>query len=140
MKFYRFLYLSFILLISCTSIPKGYHRIDGAYEAIGNESCNKIMQKIKKKWSISDTCNTYYFNQKLVNEIIKEKNCFIGMDTSQIIKIFGRPTDTEDRSFKYSLSNCNELFYQNYYNSLILNIKFDKVGGISFNKLVIFDQ
>jgi len=134
MKFYRFLYLSFILLISCTSIPKGYHRIDGVYEATGNESCNKIMQKIKKEWSISDTCNCYYFNEKLVKKIITNKSCFIGMDSNQIINLFGKYNREYRKDFEYNFTNKGD-DCENYYSLRKLFIKFDlndKVNNVVF--------
>jgi len=48
------LFSCLLFFISCQSIPKGYHTINRTYVLTGSESCNNLMQKIKKEWAISD--------------------------------------------------------------------------------------
>lgn len=126
-----FLLYFLLFLFSCQSIPKGYHRINGEFDATGTESCNALMQKIKKEWAINDTCNCYYYNEKLVKKIITNQSCFIGMDTASVIKIFGKQNITFGKTFNYYFSqNCKSMdsFYS--YRMLFIHLKFNKVADI----------
>ena len=128
------LFSCLLFLLSCQSIPKGYQSINGTYELTGSESCNNLMQKIKKEWAISDTCKCYYYNEKLVKKILKNKNCFIGMDSMQIINLFGKYNLEYRKDFKYSLiSKGNDCDV--YFSVRTISFNFDlnnKVNNVEF--------
>ena len=128
------LFLS-LFLLSCQSIPKGYHTINETYDTTGTEPCNNLMQKIKKEWAISDTCKCYYYNEKLVKKILKNKKCFIGMDTTTIIKTFGKPYFEKSMGLIYPISKkCD---FNGYLGETYLHFNLDitssKIENIELN-------
>jgi len=129
------LFSCLLFLLSCQSIPKGYHPINGTDVLTGTEPCNNLMQKIKKEWAISDTCKCYYYNEKLVKKILKNKNCFIGMDTSTIIKTFGKPYFEKSMGLIYPISKkCD---FNGYLGETFLHFNLDitssKIVNIELN-------
>ena len=128
------LFSCLLFLLSCQSIPKGYHTINGTYDTTGTEPCNNLMQKIKKEWAMSDTCKCYYYNEKLVKKILKNKNCFIGMDSLQIINLFGMYNRNDRNDFEYFFTNKGD-DCDTYYSLRTIYFNFDlnnKVNNVEF--------
>jgi hypothetical protein len=75
----------------------------------GIVECKKLIKKIPKKFQIHDKYfECLQYNEKLVLEIINQKECFIGLKPENIIAVFGTPTAECDIQLIYDLYiNCN---------------------------------
>lgn len=105
---YSNLLVIFIVLFSCNSIP-GKNAINDILHYKDNEKCTKLFKKIPKKFQIHDKYfECLQYNEKLVLEIMRQKECFIGLKQENILTVFGTPTAECDIQFIYDLYiNCN---------------------------------
>jgi len=131
-KFYLFLGFIFFML-GCKVIPQGFTLVKGDIEKKENEKCNELYNEIKEKWARNDSIHCFYHNQKLMEKIVDNKTCFIGLDTSEVIGLFGKP-NRNGYHITYNLSDeC-----QDEADSIISSYKFcfyyNKKGEITSHK------
>ena len=125
-------YIIIILGFGCKPFPSGYHIVNGNFDPMGKD-CEKATVEIKKKWAVHNDRHCFYHNKKLVSTIIKNKNCFLGRDTSDIIDLFGRPNHLSTFNMHYNASTkCEEAddLYSsstltfNYSDGVVKNVKY----------------
>lgn len=136
--------ISFVLFIcfcGCNTIPKEFDLVNGSFDESIEEDCNKLFQEVQKKWAIyagnSDYADGYFYNKKLVERIVNNENCFIGLDTSHVISLFGNPNLKEKDVMKYNMAAKKDGevydFYGGYY--LFFKIDYNASNTISTVKL-----
>lgn len=97
-------------MFGCTVLPKNYvpvgHRFTGSED---NLTCQDLYGSIVRKWGHHkdfETC--YFYNEKLVNEIINNSTCFLNFNREDVKSTFGEPTIVSNRRYKYNLSKACE--------------------------------
>ncbi|MBK8622055.1 MAG: hypothetical protein IPN79_09880 [Saprospiraceae bacterium] len=97
-----------IVLFSCNSITKKNASNDILHYK-DNEKCTKLFKRIPKKFQIHDKYfECLQYNEKIVLEIIHQKECLIGLKKENIMAVFDTPTAESDNQFIYDLYiNCN---------------------------------
>lgn len=129
------------LMFGCRSFPKDYQAIRTNNPNSYKSSCNELYAEIKEKWAVYSYDNSCYFhNQKLMNRIIEERSCLIGLSVVEMKEIFGEPSNTSLNNFDYSLSkDCSskDTYHTEYYTLKFVAI--DTVEKIKYFPVVWID-
>lgn len=130
-------YLLFIVVLvySCKAIPNGFHPVNGTIPVSNNNSgCDKVYSDIKKKWAVNDSLpRCYFYNEKLMKEIEENKQCFIGKDTTEIKKLFGKCSYQRSQPlvYFYSLPKiCRNSITDVYFSDYRLYFDYSENGNV----------
>ncbi len=145
MKNFTILSLLFLIaILGCNTIPKGFKPVNGSLSMPADEICSITFDKIQEKWAIHNEVKCFYYNKKLIQEILDNENCFVGLDTSIVISLFGQPNLKAKDILRYSVAKeCNESnqFYGDF--SLKFKIDFNSnpsiISSIKFGKVAVLD-
>lgn len=110
----RVLFTIFMLITfgSCQTIPKEFKKVSGEIPHFRNENCEKVLENISKNWAEykysqnKEAC--FYYNRKLIMEIIENKKCLIGINKKELISLFGNPSHTTSDNYFYFVSTTCE--------------------------------
>lgn len=135
----KLIILSVLVFWGCGSIPKNYTAINGTFETNRTE-CNTLIKEIQKKWAKHDSFHCFYYNKKLLDKVIANRDCLIKAGKNEIINLLGEPNVNENIFFRYNLSSkC--LVGDNIVSDYSLDFNFDSTGkelqNIKFNKVQI---
>lgn len=139
------LYLFFIIniLSSCFIYKKNYNFVSGKLPDSDSDDCIKLYLKIKKEWAVHNSVLCYYYRKGLLEEIVSKEKCFIGLDTSDIILLFGKPSGKAPNAIEYNLSkNCKS--GDDYLAEYLLRFytdfskKSNIISSVTFEKVYIY--
>jgi hypothetical protein len=106
MKRLTIILATMIFMFGCITLPKSYIPV-GHNSTRSNSDflCQDLLDDISKKWGHHQDFKTcYYYNQKLVNEIIKRDTCFLKLNRNDVESIFGKPTIVYESKLQYNMS------------------------------------
>lgn len=92
------------LLSSCGMFSKNYQLVSGKAPTSDSDGCSELYSKIQEMWRMHKSVHCYHYKKALVEEIMTNKQCFVGLDTSAIISLFGKPNRNELNTVEYNLS------------------------------------
>ena len=96
--------LFLLFLFSCKSVtPSHFHLVGETIESKDTD-CTILFQEINDNWAINDSFPCFHYNQDLLLLILKNKKCFVGLDTNDIIKLFGIPSVSQIINLEYDIS------------------------------------
>lgn len=103
-----------ILCVCCFSIPKGYRAVNGKIPNHPNTDCSELYTNIKKRWVAYPKFTCFYYERQLLDNIIANTSCFIGLQEDEIIALFGSSSRNEYNLVEYNLAkdckNATEQF------------------------------
>jgi hypothetical protein len=74
----------------------------------------ELYANIQKRWAAYPKYRCYYHEKKLLDNIISNKDCFIGLKDSVVIALLGTPSRNESNLIQYNLAkdceNASEQF------------------------------
>ena len=131
-----------ILIFGCKTIPKDFKLVnDKQFNNFSNNLCGNLKNEIQNKWAIHKEFDCYFYNKKLIEKIIKESTCFIGISEDELKSLFGKPNRSENSIIRYNIAKeCgqNNDIYGDY--NLIFRMRYDEnnlkeVSSIKFDKV-----
>lgn len=127
----------FTFIFGCATLPKSYSPV-GHNVTISNSNitCQKLFDNICKKWGNHNRFETcFFFNIKLVSNIIENKNCFVGLNEDDIQTVFGKPTVVTPHKFKYNMAiDCKEIDTLFSMHSLYFKFENGKVRTLQYSE------
>lgn len=132
---YKLLFV-LIFLYGCFKLPSNYKLINGSFNTEPVSECSPLIKEVKKRWAIHQSIHCYHLDKPLLKEIVRNQSCFLNVDTSQIIRLFGLPNRKYQQFIGYNLSSsCKE--GDDFYGDFVLNFYHDNKG---LSKKVVFEK
>lgn len=129
----------------CGMFSKNYQLVSGNAPTSDSENCLELYMKIEKMWRVHNSVHCYYYKKALVEEIMANKQCFVGLDTLAVISLLGKPNRKESNTIEYNLSkNCQS--GDDYLADYLLRfyIDFNKnpnvISSVTFGKVQVLYQ
>lgn len=139
----KLFYMCIFFLISCSTIPKGYHAFNGKVFNSKKTSCENILSQVHEKWAVSNSNEKcFFYNKNLYESIYLNQGCFIGISSDKLFSLLGAPTfsieNQDQQQYSYELStDCSLKSPSSYYlnflciEKIILELKINESSTIN---------